>query len=68
LRRVHAPIGLDIGSETVPEIALSIAAELVKVRRSRSQAEPSSTKRNPSSLRDMVRPLDPVRRTAQPKA
>ena len=30
--RVHAPVGLDIGSETVEEIALSIAAELVLVR------------------------------------
>jgi xanthine dehydrogenase accessory factor len=30
--RVHAPIGLDIGSQTVEEIAVSIAAELVRVR------------------------------------
>jgi xanthine dehydrogenase accessory factor len=30
--RVHAPIGLDIGSRTVDEIAVSIAAELVAVR------------------------------------
>lgn len=33
LERVHAPIGLDIGAVTVPEIAISIAAELVAVRR-----------------------------------
>lgn len=33
LARVHAPIGLDIGAVTVPEIAVSIAAELVAVRR-----------------------------------
>jgi xanthine dehydrogenase accessory factor len=33
LERVHAPIGLDIGGQTVPEIAVSIAAELVAVRR-----------------------------------
>ena len=32
---VHAPIGLDIGSRTVEEIAVSIAAELVKVRAAR---------------------------------
>ena len=31
--RVFAPIGLDIGSITIPEIATSIAAQLVSVRR-----------------------------------
>ena len=31
--RVHAPIGLDIGAVTVPEIATSITAQLVAVRR-----------------------------------
>ena len=33
LERVQAPIGLDIGSVTVSEIALSIAAQLVEARR-----------------------------------
>jgi xanthine dehydrogenase accessory factor len=33
--RVHAPIGLDIGSITVPEIAASITAQLIAVRRKR---------------------------------
>lgn len=33
LDRVFAPIGLDIGAVTVPEIATSIAAQLVAVRR-----------------------------------
>jgi len=33
LARVHAPIGLDISSVTVPEIALSIAGQLVQTRR-----------------------------------
>lgn len=32
LSRVYAPVGLDIGSQTVPEIAVSIAAELVAHR------------------------------------
>lgn len=33
LLRVHAPIGLDIGAETPEEIAVAIAAEIVRVRR-----------------------------------
>jgi xanthine dehydrogenase accessory factor len=33
LERVHAPIGLDIGAATPAEIAVSIAAELIAVRR-----------------------------------
>ena len=33
LARIHAPIGVEIGAETPEEIALSIAAELVAVRR-----------------------------------
>lgn len=33
LRRVHAPIGLDIGAMTPEEIALAIMAEIVLVRR-----------------------------------
>jgi xanthine dehydrogenase accessory factor len=32
LARVHAPLGYNIGSQTVPEIALSIVAELVACR------------------------------------
>ena len=31
--RIHAPIGLEIGAITVPEIAVSIVAELIGVRR-----------------------------------
>jgi xanthine dehydrogenase accessory factor len=33
LARVHAPIGYNIGAVSVPEIAVSIAAELIAVRR-----------------------------------
>ena len=32
LQRVYAPIGLDINSKTVPEIAVSIAGQLIQVR------------------------------------
>lgn len=39
LQKVHAPIGLGIGAVTVPEIALSIAAQLVEVRRERSASQ-----------------------------
>lgn len=35
LDRVHAPIGLNIGAETPEEIAVSIVAELIKVRAGR---------------------------------
>ena len=38
LRRVHAPLGFDIGSQTVPEIAVSIVAELI-ARRNQGQTE-----------------------------
>ena len=35
LRRVHAPIGLDLGAVTPEEIAISIVAELIAVRHGR---------------------------------
>ncbi len=34
LCKIHSPIGIDIGAETPEEIAVSIVAELIKVRRS----------------------------------
>lgn len=38
LARVHAPIGLDLGAETPDEIALSIIAEIMMLRRQTSGA------------------------------
>ncbi len=45
LSRVHAPVGLDIGSQTVPEIAVSICAELIAFRNT-GQAGPQSLARD----------------------
>ncbi len=32
INKLHAPVGLDIGSKTPPEIALSILAEITMLR------------------------------------
>jgi xanthine dehydrogenase accessory factor len=36
LARLHAPIGLPIGSKTPPEIAIAILAEITAVRKSKT--------------------------------
>jgi xanthine dehydrogenase accessory factor len=41
LARVSAPVGLDIGSQTVPEIAISIVAELIARRNLGARRPPS---------------------------
>lgn len=41
LRRIHVPIGLDVGAQTAPEIALSILAEILAVRNGRPGGAPS---------------------------
>jgi xanthine dehydrogenase accessory factor len=38
LKRVHAPIGLDIGAVTPQEIAVSIVAELIAVKHGKTQS------------------------------
>jgi len=48
--RVHAPIGLDIGAVTAEEIALSIVAELIRVRRGGSGPVPSMSDPMPGLL------------------
>ena len=45
LERVHTPIGLDVGAETPEEIAVSIVAELILVRRGGSGAKMSQVRR-----------------------
>jgi xanthine dehydrogenase accessory factor len=46
LARVHAPLGLAIGSQTVPEIAVSIVAELIACR-NLGTAKPAARTRIP---------------------
>lgn len=43
LQRVHAPIGLDINSKTVPEIAVSIASQLIQVRNGEDEIQSSES-------------------------
>jgi xanthine dehydrogenase accessory factor len=54
LLKVHAPIGLEIGSVTVPEIAVSIAAELIAVRRGRDGQSANPMKFDTESLRRLL--------------
>ncbi|GAC1447333.1 MAG: XdhC/CoxI family protein [Ktedonobacterales bacterium] len=58
LARVHAPIGLDLGAETPDEIALSIAAELLMLRRGGAGG----------ALRDRHQILEALTRADEPAA
>ncbi len=54
LLRVHAPIGLNLGAVTVPEIAISIAAQLVAVRRGREEMTADAMKIEESQVRQWL--------------
>jgi xanthine dehydrogenase accessory factor len=53
LERVHAPIGLEIGAVTPAEIAISIVAELIAVRRGASTASMSMSMKAIKSAKAM---------------
>ena len=55
LAALRAPAGMDIGAETAEEVALSILAELIQVRRGR-----------PTSSRHPVRPRSPGKESRSP--
>ncbi|HYO10615.1 MAG TPA: XdhC/CoxI family protein [Tepidisphaeraceae bacterium] len=54
LAQVRAPIGFEIGAVTVPEIAVSILAELVAVRRGRGEGAANPLKFDPAKLREIL--------------
>jgi xanthine dehydrogenase accessory factor len=52
--RVHTPAGLDIGARTAPEIALSVLAEIVAERRTRSAGALPETPPEPATAVDPI--------------
>ena len=54
LQRVHAPIGLNIGAVTPGEIAVSIAAELVAVRRNSVAQSATAMQLTPAQLKRIL--------------
>ncbi len=54
LDRVYAPLGVDIGSQTVSEIAISIVAELIAVR----NIGKAATRGRRSAVRDQMSEID----------
>ena len=51
---ITCPAGIEIGSETLPEIALSVAAEIIRVRRSSAEAEPAVKPGSPVTATDPI--------------
>jgi xanthine dehydrogenase accessory factor len=41
VKRIHAPIGLDIGGSSAGEIAVSVIAQLISTRNKRLSGEPA---------------------------
>jgi xanthine dehydrogenase accessory factor len=58
LKRVHAPIGLDIGAVTPQEIAVSILAELIAVKHGKEQ--PAAMKWTPPQVARASQAAQPV--------
>jgi xanthine dehydrogenase accessory factor len=54
LSRVHAPIGVDIGAETPEEIAVSIAAEIIRIRRGIRSLTADTLRQTPSEHRSLA--------------
>ena len=54
LLKVHAPVGLELGAVTVPEIAVSIAAELIAARRGRDGQSANPMKFDSETLRRLL--------------
>ena len=50
LRRVHVPVGLNIGAQTAPEIALSVLSEILAVRNGRFGGSLREVDRSPAGL------------------
>ncbi len=60
LQRVKVPAGLDIGAFTPEEIALSIMAEIIQVRRARPAAAPVVPQTGPSEVPAAEEATDPI--------